>query len=212
MARQETNGVTSTADFQETLNSLPRTIFLGAPSAIHPSRSSASIGYEKLAAKSKILALIHNGTFSDEIAAKNGSPIECDIILDASPFYAESGGQIGDRVRRSTGLVSRASFRSVGNLAKRRLGDATRHRRCSDGTVGWTEPPQGGSLRRSASDACPRRRHFDVSCLGRVAVDDEVLSEVDGDYRHRLMCHHTATHLLQSAIKQVASTARGRAV
>ena len=53
-------------------------------------------------------------------------------------------------------------------------------------------------------------RHISLRCVsGRVAVEEEVLSEVDGDTRHRLMCHHTATHLLQSAIKQVEPSNNG---
>ena len=50
------------------------------------------VGYSKLRSESKIIAIIINEKFVDEIS-EGESGI---IILDSSPFYAESGGQVGD--------------------------------------------------------------------------------------------------------------------
>lgn len=50
------------------------------------------VGYEKLAATAKVAAIITEGERVG-LAAK-GRPVS--IVLDATPFYAESGGQVGD--------------------------------------------------------------------------------------------------------------------
>jgi len=51
------------------------------------------IGYDVLEGKSKILSIIKEGKTTNNL--KEGETGE--IILDNTPFYAESGGQIGDR-------------------------------------------------------------------------------------------------------------------
>jgi alanyl-tRNA synthetase len=50
------------------------------------------VGYEKLEATSKVIALYHEGTPATELkVGQNGI-----VVLDTTPFYAESGGQAGD--------------------------------------------------------------------------------------------------------------------
>lgn len=51
------------------------------------------IGYERLAGKAKILAIYKDAQQVDAIAGEG----EALLILDSSPFYAESGGQAGDK-------------------------------------------------------------------------------------------------------------------
>jgi alanyl-tRNA synthetase len=50
------------------------------------------LGYEALQSDSIVNALIKNGEFIEE--AKEGEDVE--IVLDKTPFYGESGGQVGD--------------------------------------------------------------------------------------------------------------------
>jgi alanyl-tRNA synthetase len=53
---------------------------------------SQFIGYDQLTTNSTVLAIVQNGELIEE--AKSGEEVQ--LILDATPFYAESGGQIAD--------------------------------------------------------------------------------------------------------------------
>jgi len=54
---------------------------------------TAFLGYEKLAVESSIVALYKDGTRVNELQAGEAGI----VVLDQTPFYAESGGQVGDR-------------------------------------------------------------------------------------------------------------------
>ena len=55
--------------------------------------SSQFIGYETLSGEGTVRALLQDGKPVEEAEA----PAEVEIVLDRTPFYAESGGQVGDR-------------------------------------------------------------------------------------------------------------------
>ena len=54
--------------------------------------STVFVGYEALKAEAKVIAVIKDGASVD--FAEAGSPAV--LVLDRTPFYAESGGQVGD--------------------------------------------------------------------------------------------------------------------
>ncbi|MFJ9205863.1 alanine--tRNA ligase [Bacillus velezensis] len=54
---------------------------------------STFVGYSSVKAEAKVIELLHDGQLISE--AHEGDTVQ--ILLDKTPFYAESGGQIGDR-------------------------------------------------------------------------------------------------------------------
>ncbi|WP_195575974.1 alanine--tRNA ligase [Paenibacillus sp. 1001270B_150601_E10] len=54
--------------------------------------SSTFVGYQQVEANAKVLAIIVN----EELAEEAPAGTTCQVILDQTPFYAESGGQVSD--------------------------------------------------------------------------------------------------------------------
>jgi alanyl-tRNA synthetase len=107
------------------------------------------LGYEKSHSEAKVLAVLEGG----------------EVILDATPFYGESGGQIGD-----WGMIQTASGKMEVEDAKR-IGDTIVHiGRMLSGKISKGE-------------------------IAKVTIDDRA--------RRKIMANHTATHLLQSALRKV---------
>ncbi|KWX79215.1 alanine--tRNA ligase [Paenibacillus riograndensis] len=61
---------------------------------------SEFVGYNDTVAESKILAIVVDG----QLAETAGEGTDCQVILESTPFYAESGGQVSD-----TGLLTGGS-------------------------------------------------------------------------------------------------------
>ncbi|PEM30266.1 alanine--tRNA ligase [Bacillus wiedmannii] len=55
--------------------------------------ASEFVGYGTVATESNVVALVKNGEYTDRLQAGE----EGQLMLDVTPFYAESGGQIADR-------------------------------------------------------------------------------------------------------------------
>ncbi|MDZ7951725.1 alanine--tRNA ligase [Nostoc sp. DedQUE09] len=119
------------------------------------------IGYTQPAATAKVEAILVEGVSQEE--AEAGTEVQ--IVLDKTPFYAESGGQIGDR-----GYIS------------------------GDGIVVRVEDV------KKESDFFV---HFGRIERGTLRVGDRVTAQIDPACRRRAQANHTATHLLQAALKKI---------
>jgi alanyl-tRNA synthetase len=83
---------------------------VAATADISPTRF---VGYETLAVDASVLAILKEGGRVD--VGHEGDAV--DIVLDTSPFYAEGGGQVGDRgkIIAAAGEAAIDSARKIGN-------------------------------------------------------------------------------------------------
>ena len=122
------------------------------------------VGYEKLAARAKILQIIDEKTASYINNANEGTNII--LVLDKTPFYGEMGGQVGD----SGSIVSGSGeFQAKNSIAYSGGGIAV-----------------SGRVKK-----------------GTIAVGDIVEASVDEERRKDIARNHTATHILQAALRKV---------
>ncbi|MET3839363.1 alanine--tRNA ligase [Bradyrhizobium sp. OAE829] len=120
------------------------------------------LGYETESAEGVVSALVKDGKDADSLkAGETGS-----IVLNQTPFYAESGGQVGD-----TGVMIGEGVRFRVTDTQKRAGDLFVHQ----GTV------EQGTLK----------------------VGTALQLEVDHIRRSSIRAHHSATHLLHEALRQV---------
>jgi len=85
------------------------------------------VGYEELQGQGKVTALYVGGTQVDRVRAGQ----DAIVVLDSTPFYAESGGQVGD-----TGLLEAAGLRfAVSDTQKIQAGVFGHHGRLESGEL-----------------------------------------------------------------------------
>ena len=121
------------------------------------------LGYEQLESRdSRIDAILVNG---DEIAELERGR-EAILLLNETPFYAESGGQVGD-----TGII-------FGDGFEFEVQDTAKLAGAYFGHFGWLKS-------------------------GHLACGDTVSAAVDAARRQAIVLHHSATHLMHAALKQV---------
>jgi alanyl-tRNA synthetase len=112
-----------------------------------------------------VVALYREGSPVTSLAAGE----EGVVVLDRTPFYAESGGQVGDRGELSKGGTCLTLFE-----------------------VQDTQKIQADVF-----------GHYGLVKTGEVAVGDTVAAQVDLDKRRRTMRHHSVTHLMHKALREV---------
>ncbi|HEY9634342.1 MAG TPA: alanine--tRNA ligase [Coleofasciculaceae cyanobacterium] len=123
--------------------------------------STEFLGYKQPQSTAKVEVLLVDGKSVE--SAQPGTQVQ--VILDQTPFYAESGGQIGDR-----GYLS-------GDTVLVRIEDVKKE---SDFFV-----------------------HFGHIERGTLQLEATVTAQIDPACRRRAQANHTATHLLQAALKQI---------
>ena len=125
---------------------------------IHPTEF---LGYTDLQATATVTAVLVAGKTVESAA----SGTEVQVVLDKTPFYAESGGQIGDK-----------GYLTGDNLVIR---------------VEDVQKESGIFI------------HFGRIERGIVTTGDTINAQIDRSCRRRAQANHTATHLLQSALKKL---------
>jgi alanyl-tRNA synthetase len=133
---------------------------------IHP---TTFLGYTDPTSTAQVAALLVGGKSVE--TAEVGTEVQ--IVLDQTPFYAESGGQIGDR-----GFLS-------GETVLVRIEDVRK---------------ESGIF-----------IHYGKIERGTVQVAETVTAQIDRACRRRAQANHTATHLLQSALKLLIDESIGQA-
>ncbi|HET9852376.1 MAG TPA: alanine--tRNA ligase, partial [Candidatus Limnocylindrales bacterium] len=153
------------------------------------------LGYETTATEARIVAILRDGTEYQELEAKGeaelrvGPGAAAEIMLDRTPFYAEGGGQIGDR-----GALRLAAREDGAEDGAEDGTEETRRRQ----VVFEVEDTQRVAGTQSAGLIVHRG-----TLRGKVAVGDTVSAEVDADRRAHTMRNHTGTHLLHRALRNV---------
>ena len=120
------------------------------------------VGYDQDKTQAKVLAIVVEGEFQDEIVAG----AEATIVLDRTTFYAEMGGQTADH-----GVIS------------------------TDGSVFEVRDVQknkGGKF-----------LHTGRLTEGALRTGDSVTTSIDVERRKAIRRAHSATHLLDAALKKV---------
>jgi len=120
------------------------------------------LGYETETAEGVVAALVQDGKEVDSLKPGDSGA----IVLNQTPFYAESGGQVGD-----TGLMTGEGVRFRVTDTQKKAGDLFVHL----GTV------EQGTLKPGVA----------------------LLLEVDHARRSSIRAHHSATHILHEALRQV---------
>ncbi|WP_396588859.1 alanine--tRNA ligase [Bermanella sp. R86510] len=119
-------------------------------------------GYEHLENQGKVVALFKEGTQVETLNAGESGM----IVLDSTPFYGESGGQVGD-----TGILKTANGHEF--------------------IVTDTTKQQSNHL-----------HHGEVK-IGSIKAGDTLSALVDEHKRQQTALHHSATHLLHAALREV---------
>ncbi len=119
------------------------------------------VGYKENSAEAKILAILKDGKEVNEVLA--GDSFQ--VVLDQTPFYAESGGQVGDTGK----LINGKNTFKVLNTQK------------IDNVI----------------------LHIGKINAGAFKKGDKVIAQIDIGRRFNIARNHTATHILQAALREV---------
>jgi alanyl-tRNA synthetase len=125
-------------------------------------RPTLFTGYEELETQTDVAGIIAEG----EPVGRAMEGDEVEIVLTATPFYAEAGGQVGD-----TGYIR-------GDNGVARVVD--------------TQRPIASLIVHKA-----------VMENGSLAIGDAVTAQVDMERRLHILPHHSGTHLLHKALREV---------
>ncbi|QDW65944.1 alanine--tRNA ligase [Luteimonas granuli] len=141
---------------------------------------TAFLGYEQLQADgTEVIALLRDGRPVDRIEAGE----EAIVFLDRTPFYAESGGQVGDTGTLSAGAAAGTATAATG----------------APGAAGF-------SVEDTRKFAGQYHGHVGRLASGTLALGDRLRACVDAGRRGATILNHSATHLLHGALRERLGT------
>jgi alanyl-tRNA synthetase len=146
------------------------------------------IGYEGLTGKARVLALYRDGAAVDQLNAGDKGI----VVLDSTPFYAESGGQVGDKGV----ILPSPPGRGTGGEGEGRANGGPSPQPLSQGERGFivsdTQKIKGSVF-----------GHHGELKSGALKVGDAVDAKVSESVRRATMRNHSATHLMHKALRDV---------
>ncbi|HVQ36665.1 MAG TPA: alanine--tRNA ligase [Pyrinomonadaceae bacterium] len=154
------------------------TVYAGVATGLGP---SAFKGYESTSTEnSRIVSLVKQDV--EVQILEEGE--EGEAVLDQTPFYAESGGQVGD-----VGRLSNPPATAGGTDLAAALGSDF-----AAAVLDTYSPAQGLIVHKVKIEK------------GSLKVGDTVSAEVDVEKRDATRRNHTATHLMHAALREVLGT------
>ncbi len=130
-------------------------------------------GYESTRVETgRVVALLKSGNRADSLTEGD----EGEAVLDHTPFYAESGGQVGDVGRLSNPPATAGGTDFIASV------------------IDTYSPAQGLIVHKVKVEK------------GSLKVGDTVTAEVDVEKRDATRRNHTATHLMHAALREVLGT------
>jgi alanyl-tRNA synthetase len=153
-------------------------------------------GYETTKSEDgEVLALIRG----DQEVQQLNEGDEGEVVLDQTPFYAESGGQVGDvgtiyEPSLTVGLPPRTAAGETNGAVARPSGRAQQTGPLVAHVLDTYSPAQGLIVHKTKIDK------------GSIKVGDTVTAEVDVVTRDATRRNHTATHLAHAALREVLGT------
>lgn len=128
---------------------------------LHLEETTEFTGYSKLCESAQIVKILKKGESVSQLLPQE----EGGLVLDHTPFYAESGGQVGD--------------------------------------VGHIEASQAQFEVWDTQKSQKAHIHVGKVLQGTIEVGQTVKAQVNVDHRQAVVRHHSATHLLHAALRQV---------
>ena len=137
------------------------------------------IGYTNVSVDdAKVVALVVENEQAEEIM----SGVEAILVLDKTPFYAEMGGQVADHgviyIGKPEATFEDVLFNDVNTVARFVVHDVQKNK--------------GGKY-----------MHYGKLTNGSIRLGDTVCADIDTDRRKAIMRAHSATHLLDKALRSV---------
>ncbi len=154
------------------------------------------VGYDELSCDSQIISIFKNG---DRVSHIDSG--EFDLVLDKTPFYGESGGQVGDmgnilsdhakvlvvdtkkigkvfvhRCKIEQGILKEGDFVRCYVLEERRK-NLSRHHSATHILHAVLREKFGKEVRQAGSLVAPSRLRFDFSCFSQIT--EEELKEIE---------------------------------